>query len=217
MAVKEGGADPNSNTRLRLAISNAKDTNTPRDIIDRAILKGAGPSDAEQMEEVTFEAYGPFGVALLIQTLTDNRNRTVPNIRSALGKSAGSMAAKGAVSYLFEKQGLLLFDPSANADKVMDIGIENGANDVSVQDDKSIEVTCSPDQFSDIREKFEAAGLSPASANVMMVPQTYVDLDDAQSETISKLIERLEEDDDVQEVSGNHQFSPAFLASLEEE
>ena len=202
-ASRSGGPLPDANPRLRLAIEKAKEVNMPADNIKRAIQKGAGGEDDQQFEEVSFEAYGPFGVAILIETLTDNRNRTVPNIRSILTKFGGNLAAKGAVSYLFEKRGLIIFEPGSSEESIMDAAITADAEDVETKEDGSIEVTTDPPQYEAVKKAFDDAKLAYATASVTMIPQTVATLTEDQAKTIDALIEKLEDDDDIQAVYAN--------------
>ncbi len=209
-AARHGGGDADGNPRLRLAIEKAKEVNMPADNIKRAVQKGAGGEDGQEFEEIAFEAYGPFGVAILIETLTDNRNRTVPNIRSILGKYNGNLASKGAVSYLFEKNGLIIFEPGVSEEAVMDIATSSGAEDVESKEDGSIEVIVKPEAYETLRKAFDDAKLSPISASVTMIAKTFAKLDSEQAQTIMNLIEKLEDDDDIQAVHSNADFPAEF-------
>ncbi len=202
-AARIGGADLDSNPRLRLAVQKAKEVNMPNDNIKRAIQKGAGAGDGEQFEEITFEGYATDGVALLIDVLTDNRNRTVPNIRSALTKFGGNLAAKGAVSYLFDKKGLILIEPGAVEDTVMTVAMDADAEDVKNHDDGSFEVITAPDHFEVVRQAFETAKIEYVSASITMIPKTVVSVPEDRVEKLIALIEKLEDDDDVQAVYSN--------------
>ena len=209
MAARLGGADPDHNSRLRLAIQKAKEANMPRDNVSRAIAKGAGKDGDSAYEEIQFEAYGPHGVALLIETLTDNRNRTVPNLRMILGKEDGSIATKGAVSYLFSKKGLFLFEPGSPQDDIMAVVTEAGADEFDVQEDGSIEVLCEPSAFEVIKNALDQAKLTYVSASIDMIASTTVPLPKEHAEQILHLIEKLEDDDDVQNIYSNGDFSAA--------
>ncbi|MCP4050756.1 MAG: YebC/PmpR family DNA-binding transcriptional regulator [bacterium] len=203
MAAKSGDPDPVTNTRLRLAVQKAKAANMPNDNIKRAVQKGAGNSDGVNYDEVTFEAYAPNGVALLIETLTDNRNRTVPNIKSILNKAGGSMASKGSVSYLFEKKGVLVFESGLSEERIMDIATQAGADDIDVKDDGSIEVITSPVEYEQVKNSFDDNGISYVDASLSMIPRVLVSLTSEQAERVLKLIDKLEDDDDIQNVYGN--------------
>jgi len=205
-ATRLGGGDPDGNPRLRLAIDKARDLNMPNDNIKRAIQKGQGADAGDAFEDILFEAYAPFGVALLIETLTDNRNRTVPSLRSALTKAGGSLATKGAVSYLFNQKGIFIFEPGVSEEQVVDIATSNGADDVDLKDDGSIEVDCDPSHFHGLNEALEKAKLKPSNASLEMIPTVSVPLTLEQAQKIMALIEKLEDDDDVQAVHSNAEF-----------
>lgn len=203
MAAKLGGADADLNPRLRLALQKAKQVNMPNENVKRAIQKGAGGDDDSQLEEITYEAFGPNGVALLIDTLTDNRNRTVSNIKAILGKGGANMATPGAVSYLFEKKGLLLFDQGIDTDKVIDIATESGADDVDLKDDGSVEVVTNVQDYESVKQAFDSSSIEYESAEITMIPSTSVRLSEEDAEKIITLLEKIEEDDDVQDVYAN--------------
>ena len=203
IAAKLGGGDPDQNPRLRLALQKSKQVNMPNENVKRAIQKGVGGGDDSQLEEVIYEAFAPHGVGLLIETLTDNRNRTVSNVKAILGKGGANMATPGAVSYLFEKQGLFLFNSDIDENKVMDIATECGAGDVDLKDDDSIEVLIKPSEFESLREGFDHANLVYQSAEITMIPSTVVTLSKEDAEPIISLLEKIEDDDDVQDVYAN--------------
>ena len=202
-AARLAGLDPEGNPRLRLAMEKARDVNMPQDNIKRAIQKGAGGESDEQFEEVTFEAYAPDGVAMLIETLTDNRNRTVPSIRSVLTKAGGQLAAKGAVSYLFDKKGFFVFEPGTSEDSVMEAALAANAEDVQVNDDGSIEVQTAPEWYEAVKQAFLDAKLVWASASLTFLPKVWVAVAPERGQKIVALIDKLEEDDDVQAVYTN--------------
>ncbi|MBT5855662.1 YebC/PmpR family DNA-binding transcriptional regulator [bacterium] len=216
MAARMGGGDPAMNTRLRLALQKGKDANMPQDNIKRAIEKGVGGGDGEQMVEVTYEAYGPNGVALIIDTLTDNKNRTVPNLRCILSKGGGSMANNGAVSYMFDTKGLLLFEPGVSEDQIMELATEAGAEDIDIQEDGSIEVLTEQGDFEAVRLAIETAEIPFLEASITKLPQTTVDLDADGAQQIINLIDSLEDDDDVQTVYGNHSISDEIMEAMGE-
>jgi YebC/PmpR family DNA-binding regulatory protein len=203
MAAKIGGGDVDMNARLRLAIQKAKDANMPNDNIKRAIQRGTGSGDSAALEELTFEAYAQFGTAVLIDAVTDNRNRTVANIKSILNKTGGNMATQGAVSYLFDKKGYFLFEPTTSEEEIIDIALSGNAEDIDTQDDGAIEITISPSEFEKLRIAFEENNISFISAEITMIPKTLVSLSEEQADKILKLIDKLEEDDDVQNVYTN--------------
>ena len=202
IAARQGGANPDMNPALRLAIQKARDVNMPKDNIQRAIEKGAGTGEGNDLEEIVYEAYAPGGVAILIRSLTDNKNRTVPNVRAALSKAGGSLASSGAVSYLFEKS-VIVFDDDCDSDQVMELAIESGADDVDVQEDGSVEVTTTPDDFESVVTAFNEASTTYLDASIEMVPQTRILLDVEKAKGFLKLIDKLEDDDDIQDVFHN--------------
>lgn len=206
MAAKLGGGDPDMNARLRLAIQKAKDANMPNDNISRAIEKGAGGGDDSSMEEIQYEAYGPGGVAFLIDTLTDNKNRTVSNIRAILTRANGSLANKGSVAYLFDQKGVIICNIDSDEDKVMTVALEAGAEDIMTQEDGSVVVTTEPSTFEDVRKALEGASILIEAAEISRVAQTTVELKGDDASSILSLQEKLEEDDDVQDVYGNYEL-----------
>ncbi|MFC1751903.1 YebC/PmpR family DNA-binding transcriptional regulator [Thermoproteota archaeon] len=210
IASKIGGGDPTANTRLRLAIQKAKEVNMPNDNISRAIQKGAGGGEGAALEEIMFEAYAPNGVALIIETLTDNRNRTIPNVKNPLTRVNGNLATKGAVSYMFDQKGLIIFAPDADEEHIMEIATEAGAEDIDKKDDGCIEVTTAPEDFETVRQAFEDNEQRYEDASITMIPQNLVQLTLEQSEKLTKLIDKLEEDDDVQNVYHNADFPDDF-------
>ena len=204
MAAKLGGGDPDMNARLRLAIQKAKDANMPNDNITRAIDKGVGGGDDSALEEILYEAYGPHGVGFLIETLTDNKNRTVSNIRAILTRANGSLANKGAVSYLFDKKGVLVCSTDSDLDTVMEVALEAGAEDIVEEEDGVIVVTCAMDVYELVRTQLESSDIKLEMAELSMVPQTTIQLTSEQSESILTLYDKLDNDDDVQNVYGNY-------------
>ena len=206
MATKLGGADAEMNPRLRLALQKAKEANMPNDNIKRAVEKGSGSAHDSNLEELQFEAYGPAGVAILIDTLTDNRNRTVSNLKALLNKCGATMAQKGAVGYLFSTKGLILFAEYDNEDEIIDLAIENGAEDVQVTNEKMIEIIIPISELELLKKVYDEKSLVYETATLTKLPSTFVSLDDAQKESFVKLYEKLEDDDDVQEVYSNANF-----------
>ena len=206
VAVKEGGPDPNNNSKLRDVIAKAKANNMPNDTIDRGIKKAAGDANSVNYETITYEGYGPNGVAIIVDTLTDNKNRTASNVRNAFTKGYGNVGTPGCVSYMFDKKGQIIIDKEELEDECgeMDaIALDAGAEDFSEEED-SYEIFTDPDDFSAVREALEAEGIKMADANVSMIPQTYVELTDEQDiKNIQKTLDLLDEDDDVQEVYHN--------------
>ena len=206
VAVKEGGADPNANGRLKDIIAKAKSNNMPNDTIDRSIKKAAGDANAVNYETVTYEGYGPSGTAIIVEALTDNKNRTAGNVRNAFTKGNGNVGAQGCVSFMFDRKGQILIDKEEcdkKADDLMMIALEAGAEDFAEEED-SFEVLTNPDDFSAVREALEKAKIPMAQADVTMIPQTWVELtDDNDIKMMNRILDLLDEDDDVQEVYHN--------------
>ena len=203
IAVKEGGADPANNSKLRDVIAKAKANNMPNDTIERGIKKAAGDGDSVNYVQVTYEGYGPSGTAIIVDALTDNKNRTAANVRNAFTKGQGNIGTQGCVSYLFDQKGQIIIakeDCDMDADDLMMMALDAGAEDFSEEED-SFEVITAPDDFSAVREALEAENIPMASAEVTMIPQTYVSLTDEKDITnIQRILDLLDEDDDVQEV-----------------
>lgn len=206
IAVKEGGADPSSNSKLRDVIAKAKANNMPNDTIERGIKRAAGDSNADNYEVITYEGYGPNGIAIIVDTLTDNRNRTAGNVRSAFTKGNGNIGTSGCVSFMFDKKGQILVakeDCEMDADELMMFALDAGAEDFSEEED-CYEILTDPDDFSAVREALEKEGIEMAEAEVTMIPQTYVKLtDEAAIKSLQKTLDLLEDDDDVQNVYHN--------------
>ena len=206
IAVKEGGADPANNSKLRDVIAKAKANNMPNDTIERGIKKAAGDGDSVNYVQVTYEGYGPSGTAIIVDALTDNKNRTAANVRNAFTKGQGNIGTQGCVSYLFDQKGQIIIakeDCDRDADDLMMMALDAGAEDFSEEED-SFEVITAPDDFSAVREALEAENIPMASAEVTMIPQTYVSLTDEKDITnIQRILDLLDEDDDVQEVYHN--------------
>lgn len=206
IAVKEGGADPANNSKLRDVIAKAKANNMPNDTIERGIKKAAGDGDSVNYVQVTYEGYGPSGTAIIVDALTDNKNRTAANVRNAFTKGQGNIGTQGCVSYLFDQKGQIIIakeDYDMDADDLMMMALDAGAEDFSEEED-SFEVITAPDDFSAVREALEAENIPMASAEVTMIPQTYVSLTDEKDITnIQRILDLLDEDDDVQEVYHN--------------
>ncbi|MEJ2181952.1 MAG: YebC/PmpR family DNA-binding transcriptional regulator [Nitrospirota bacterium] len=205
VAARMGGGDPDGNPRLRLAIDKAKEVNMPQDNIKRAIMKGTGELPGMSYEEVLYEGYGPGGVAVYIEALTDNRNRTVSEVRHILSKQGGSMGESGCVAWLFDKTGYILVEKSAaGEDDLMSVALEAGALDMKNDpNEESYEVLTAPEDMESVREAVEKAGIEVALAEVTMLPKSYVTLDEKQAEQMTRLMEALEENDDVQNVYAN--------------
>jgi len=210
IAARMGGGDPNSNPRLRTAILKARASNMPKDNIERAIKKGTGELGNAVFEEKVYEGYGPAGVAILVEVLTDNNNRAAANVRNIFSKTGGNLGATGSVSYMFARKGVIEYDAEAvSEDEIMDAGLEAGAEDI-VNEDGVITVTTDPNDFATVLEALQAKGYESVSAEVSMVPDTYSSLDNEQATKLQKLIDRLEEDDDVQNVYHNGDFPEGF-------
>ncbi len=213
-AARLAGGDPAGNPRLRLAVDKARGANMPKDNIERAIRRGTGEGGDAQYEEVVYEGYGPGGTAILLETLTDNRNRTVGEIRHLLAKHAGNLGATGCVSYLFEKKGTLAFDPQDLAvDALYEVALEAGAEDV-VESEGSVEVVTDPAEFEHVRDALVARGFAPASAEIAMRPTTTVKLEGREAESMLRLADALEDLDDVQNVYANFDISEAEMRKL---
>ena len=206
VAVKEGGPDPANNSKLRDVIAKAKSNNMPNDTIERGIKKAAGDANAVNYEYVSYEGYGPSGTAIIVDALTDNKNRTAANVRNAFTKGKGNVGTPGCVSYMFDKKGQIIIDREEcemEADDLMMLALDAGAEDFSEEAD-SFEVITDPDSFSDVRQALEDAGIPMASAEVTMIPQTYVSLSDEQDiNNINRILDLLDADDDVQQVYHN--------------
>ena len=206
VAVKEGGSDPANNSRLRDVIAKAKANNMPNDTIDRGIKKAAGDSNAVNYEYVSYEGYGPGGIAIIVDALTDNKNRTAANVRSAFTKGSGSIGTQGCVSYMFDKKGQIVIDKEeyeCDADELMMTALDAGAEDFSEEED-SYEILTDPEDFSAVRQALEEAKIPMAAAEVTMIPQTYVELTDEKDIAgIQKTLDMLDDDDDVQDVYHN--------------
>jgi YebC/PmpR family DNA-binding regulatory protein len=203
VAAGMGGGDAGSNPRLRAAIDKALTNNMTRDTIDRAIKRGVGGLDGAQVETVRYEGYGPGGVAVLVETLTDNRNRTVGEVRHAFTKCGGNLGTDGSVAYLFNKRGQFTFAPGVAADQLLELALEAGADDVQEHADGSVDVLTSPQQFAAVKAALDAVGLKPAQAEVAMLPELTVAVEGDVQEKVQKLVDMLEDLDDVQEVYTN--------------
>ncbi|MEE4203446.1 MAG: YebC/PmpR family DNA-binding transcriptional regulator [Halieaceae bacterium] len=214
VAAKSGGPVVEDNPRLRAAVDKALGANMTRDTIDRAIARGAGNNDADNMEELTYEGYAPGGVAVLVEAMTDNRNRTVAEVRHAFTKRGGNLGTDGSVAYLFSRKGSINFAPGADEEAIMEVALEAGAEDIVNNDDGSIDVTTAWEDFSAVKQALMDAGLSPEGGEVTMIPSTSVvlDLDGAQS--VMGLVDMLEDLDDVQNVYTNADIPDAVMAEL---
>ena len=206
VAVKAGGPDPAVNGKLRDVIAKCKSNNMPNDTIERSIKKAAGNEEGVEYETVTYEGYGPNGVAVIVEVLTDNRNRAAANVRNAFTKGGGNMGNSGCVSFMFDEKGLIVIDKEEvemDEEELMMVALDAGAEDFAAEED-SFEITTVPDDFSAVREALEAAGIPMASAEVTMIPQTYSELtSDEDIKKMNKLLDLLDDDDDVQNVHHN--------------
>ncbi|MCR5375711.1 MAG: YebC/PmpR family DNA-binding transcriptional regulator [Lachnospiraceae bacterium] len=206
VAVKEGGPDVNNNSKLKDIVAKAKSNNMPNDTIERSIKKAAGDANSVNYEFVSYEGYGPKGTAIIVDALTDNKNRTAANVRAAFTKGQGSVGPMGCVSYMFDEKGQIIIDKEdfdMDPDELMMLALDAGAEDFADEED-SYEIITAPDDFSAVREALEAAGVPMLEAEVTKIPQTYVDLTDENDiKLITRIIDLLEDDDDVQEVYTN--------------
>jgi len=214
VAARMGGSDINSNPRLRLAVDKGKAQSMPKDNIERAIKRGAGELDGADYVEIRYEGYGPGGAAVMVDCLTDNRNRTVAEIRHAFAKFGGNLGADGSVSYLFNNVGQLLFPAGSDEDTIMEAAIDAGAEDIVVDDDHSIEVLAEPADFERVRDKMIGKGFEPESAQLTMRASTSAELDIKAGGSMIKLLDMLEDLDDVQEVYSNADISDDVLAQI---
>jgi len=214
VASRSGMPDPDLNPRLRAAITTAKASNMAGDTIDRAIKRGAGPGAGEHFDEIRYEGYGPGGVAIIIEALTDNRNRTAAELRSAFSKHGGSLGETNSVSFMFERVGSMQFPvETASADDMFEAALEAGASDVETTSDGH-EIICVPGDFNDVRESLEAKFTAPEQAGLTWRPLNSVDVDEVGAESLFRLLEALEESDDVQSVSANFAVSDDLMARL---
>jgi YebC/PmpR family DNA-binding regulatory protein len=215
VAAREGGPDPDSNATLAAAIQKARDSSMPKDNIERAIARGAGAAgEGDAYETVTYEGYGPNGVAVLVEALTDNRNRTAADVRHVFAKNDGNLGASGAVAWLFERKGVVLVPDTADEDEVMLVAADAGADDVQ-HEGTSFEVTCSPDELTTVRAALEEAGIEVESAELTMLPKTTVRIEDeAAARKLLRLMDALEENDDVQDVYANFDIPEGILEAV---
>lgn len=213
VAAKIGGGDLEANARLRLAVDKGKQANMPKDNIDRAIKKGTGDLDGVVYEEGIFEGYGPGGVAVIVEFLTDNRTRTVADVRHAFTKYGGSLGVSGSVSFMFDRKGRIVFDADAGFDTIFELALEAGAEDVKEEDDV-IEIITAPGELETVRIAIDDRGLQYQSAEVTMIPQTMTPIEGKQAESLMKMIDVLEDNDDVQSVHANFDISDAEMERI---
>jgi YebC/PmpR family DNA-binding regulatory protein len=214
VSARAGGADASANPRLRAAIDKALGSNLPKDTIERAIKRGSGALDGESYEQVWYEGYGPGGVAVLVDCLTDNRQRTVSEVRHAFSKCGGNLGTSGSVAYLFTRTGVLSFPSGSDEDRIMEAALEAGAEDVLVNADSSVDVLVQPEAFEDVQCAMQAAELEPEIAEVTLRSGTDVSLDIEDARKMVKLLELLEDLDDVQNVYSNADLSEEILAQI---
>ncbi|AVH14406.1 YebC/PmpR family DNA-binding transcriptional regulator [Acinetobacter indicus] len=214
-AAKLGGPDAGSNPRLRAVVEKALSVNMTRDVINRAIQRGAGGEDNDDLKEVTYEGYGVGGVAVIVETMTDNLNRTVPDVRHCFSKTDGNLGTNGSVAFLFTKRGEITFEDVSLEDQIMDVALEAGAEDIEVSEDEILVIT-TPETFGTVQDALAAAGLKSDNAEVVMSPSTKAEITDIdQAKKIMKMIDMLEDLDDVQNVYTNVEFSDDILAALD--
>ncbi len=214
VAAKMGGGDPDTNVRLRVPLADARAARMPKDNIERAIKKGTGELEGSNVEEVVYEGYGPNGVAIMCEILTDNRNRTAPELRKLFELHGGNLGATGCVAYLFERKGLAIVAvDQVDEDRLMEVALEAGADDVRREGEK-FEITCDPDQFSDLLSELEKAGIEPEVKELTRIPNNTVDLDVESARKVLKLMEALDDHDDVQNVSANFNIPDEAMAEL---
>jgi len=213
VAARSGGGDPTGNARLRKAVADAKGANMPNDTIERAIRRGTGEEAGVHYEEITYEGYGPGGVALMVESMTDNRNRTVAEIRHIFSKNGGNLGESGSVGWIFEKKGYIVVDKNAKPEEeLFELAIEAGADDLR-DDEANFEIITAPESFDGVLSAIKAAGLEPQVAEIEMVPQNYIKLQGQDARQMLKLMEALEDHDDVQKVSANFDISEADMAA----
>ena len=214
VAARAGGGDPAANPRLRAAIDKALSNNMTRDTVDRAVKRGSGESEGENYEEIVYEGYGPNGVAIMVECLTDNRNRTVAEVRHAFNKHGGNLGTSGSVGFLFSKLGMITFPQGSDEEKIMEAALDAGADDVIVNDDTSIDVTTTPEEFVAVKEAMQEQGLAAEQADVIMQASTTVELELEDAQKAMRLVDALEDLDDVQKVHSNVEISDEVMAQL---
>jgi len=214
VAAKLGGEHVADNPRLRAAVDKALGANMTRETVDRAIARGAGTADNDNLEELVYEGYGPGGVAILIETLTDNKNRTVAEVRHGFSKFGGNLGTSGSVAYLFEKKGSIVFAKGSDEEKVLEAALEAGADDVLVHSDGSLEVVTTPEGFGAVKDALAKAGLQIESSEVSMIASTEAELDLETAQVLLKLVDHIEDLDDVQNVYSNASISDEVMSQL---
>ncbi len=218
VAAKNGGGDPSTNLTLRYAIEEAKAANMPKDTIERAVKKGAGEDDGATYEDIRYEGYGPNGVAVIVDVLTDNRNRTAPEMRLIFSKYGGNLGATGCVGYMFEQKGVIIIEQSSapSEDELMETAIEAGAEDVSLEDDMW-SLSCAPADFLNVKEAIDNNKIPVASASITMIPDNTVVVVGQDAAKVIRLIDALEDNDDVQKVYANFEIPDEELAAMEDQ
>ena len=215
VAAKLGGGVADDNPRLRTAIDKALAANMTKDTIERAVQRGAGGLEGENLEEVSFEGYGPGGIAIIVESMTDNNNRTVAEVRHAFTKTGGNLGTNGSVSYLFEKKGIITVSSNQDADQIMEVSIEAGAEDIEINDDETITVSSSPEEFESIKNALSSNELDIDDSEISLVPETTVKADLDTSLKVYKLLEMLEDLDDTQNVTSNIEFAEGMLEQID--
>lgn len=210
----KGGPNPADNPRLRAAVEKAYLNNLKKDVVERAIARGAGTNESDAYEELTYEGYGVNGVAFIVECMTDNRNRTAGDVRHAFDKKGGNLGTSGSVSYLFTRKGQISFEPDINEDDLMEVALEAGADDVVINDDGSADVMTAFEDFFHVKDALAKAGLTPASAEITQIPSLTVNLDKEAAEKILALIDALEDLDDVQNVYTNADIAEEIMEQL---
>ncbi|MCK7458101.1 YebC/PmpR family DNA-binding transcriptional regulator [Idiomarina aminovorans] len=216
VSAREGGAEPETNPRLRAAIDKALSNNMKRDTIDTAVKRGSGDLEGDNVDELTYEGYGPSGVAVLLECMTDNRNRTVSDVRHAFSKLGGNLGTDGSVAYLFNKKGVISYPQEVTEEQVMEPALEAGAEDIIAYDDGSIDVMTTPENFGSVKDALDGKELKANNAEVTQVPDTRVDLDEESARTFLKLLDALEDLDDVQNVYHNADISDEIITRLDD-
>ncbi|CAG19524.1 YebC/PmpR family DNA-binding transcriptional regulator [Photobacterium profundum] len=214
VATKDGGPEAENNPRLRAAVDKALSNNMTRDTINRAVKRGAGGDGEADLETVIYEGYGPAGTAVMVECMTDNRNRTVSGVRNAFSKSGGNLGTDGSVNYLFDKKGVISYAAGLDEDVMMEAALESGAEDIETNDDGSIDVYTTPSDFGAVKDALDAAGFDSVNAEVTLVPSTKADLDLETAPKLLRLIDALEDLDDVQEVYHNGEITDEIAEQL---
>jgi YebC/PmpR family DNA-binding regulatory protein len=214
VAAREGGGDATANPRLRLAMDKAFAANMPKDTVDRAVQRGAGGAEGENYDEIRYEGYGPGGTAVMVDCMTDNRNRTASEVRHAFSKHGGNLGTDGSVAYMFSKQGIISFAPGVDEESVMEAALEAGAEDVVVNDDGSVDVMTTPEEFSAVKQAMQLDGLKPDNAEVTFSASGSAELDQETAEKLLRMIDTLEDLDDVQDVYTNADISDEIMDAI---